>query len=186
MRPRSHHLLLLLATGCATVSPLRPDGSGRAEVGGVEVSIRADAWHDHWLSETQTRVTPVELTLRNGADAGLLVRPDLFTLVLPNGARLAALAPGRLHRALPDAFARNTALYSWPGLRGPGPTTLGVNQLGPDPRPIPDGVVEPGGSASVLLFFDTPADRLAAFVFEAELQDSTGAKLGVARLPFRR
>jgi hypothetical protein len=205
--------------GCATLPPLHPadpaqavraDGAtGQAEASGVKLSVRADDWHN-WLSDVQSRATPVEVAIHNGGESDLLVRPELFALVLPNGARLAALQPGEVHRTLlglavadrassPRAIGphldpftgrydptRTVSLYSWSGLQGRGTLSPPVTSLGPDARPIPEGTLQAGRSASVLLFFATPADKLKSFVFEADLQRPDGAQIGVERIAFGR
>jgi hypothetical protein len=200
---------------CSSLPPLRPDEadrapradtSGKAEVGGVTLSVRADDFRT-WISDTQQRATPIEVSIHNGSNAPLAIRPDDFTLVLPKGARLAAIPPARLQHVLgglavwdgrsplngpsldplTGAYdpARTTSLYAWSGLQGRGPAPP-VTSLGPDVRAQPEGVLAPGRNASFLVFFDTPADKLSQFTFEAALATESGAPLGTARLAFAR
>jgi hypothetical protein len=213
-------LAIAALASCATLPPLRPvdnpqlgvradAATGQAELDGVKLAARADDWHN-WLSDVQSRATPVEVALHNGSESDLLIRPELFALVLPNGARLTALPPGEVHKALLglavadrassprivgprlDPFtgrydpSRTVSLYTWPGLQGRGAVSPPVTSLGPDARPIPEGTVAPGRSASVLLFFDTPADKLKSFVLEADLQRPDGGRIGVERIAFAR
>jgi hypothetical protein len=61
-----------------------------------------------------------------------------------------------------------------------------VTSLGPDARASPEGVVATDRTASVVLFFDIPADKLDRFTFEAVVANPDGVTLGVAHLPFTR
>jgi hypothetical protein len=61
-----------------------------------------------------------------------------------------------------------------------------VTQVGPDTRAAPIGTLATGRIADLVVFFDTPADKLTSFVFEATLADPEAQRLGVARVAFAR
>ena len=211
---RSFGIVAALLASCATVHPLHPADQAIAargdpeiretEAAGVKVAAKADVWHN-WLSDVQSRVTPIEVVLRNDSGSELLICAELFVLVLPNGARLAAMTPAELHRALPDVAppaaglamypaprfpgefpGRQPMLYSWPGVQGRGPVRPPVTQIGPDTRPAPIGTLPTGRTVDLVVFFDTPADKLSSFVFETTLADADAQRLGVARVAFAR
>jgi hypothetical protein len=81
---------------------------------------------------------------------------------------------------------RQPTLYSWPGVLGRGPVRPPINELGPDTRASPEGVLPNGRTADVVLFFDIPADKLQRFVLDATFADTSSQRLGEARLAFAR
>jgi hypothetical protein len=187
----------------AQVEPGRPE-TASGEAAGVRVAARASGWRA-WPDDLQDRLTPIELSVWNEGSAPVRIRADLYELVAPGGKRRAALSPGALSKVMRQKARPGDAMfgandgtvawpgarsipypYAWSGLRGPGPLDRGSRALGPDPRPAPDGVVQTGGHATVMLFFDVPADDLSEFTFEAKLEDAGGSDLGTVRLPFRR
>ncbi len=179
----------------------------------MNLVVRASGWRG-WPDDLQDQLTPVELAIRNGSGQPVRIRPDLFDIVLADGSRHPALAPGDLRRILSTSRARfgptfytgyygmypwpgfyapwgsfypYVWTYSWYGLRGAGPPAAPSGYgRGADLRPSPEGTLESGGTASVMLFFDVPADRQKSFTFEAKLEDAAGQALGTVRVPFAR
>lgn len=127
--PRSLPLVpLLLAAGCIYLPPLVPSDpthavvgdpqSAAVEAGGVRVMLHpAD-----WGSDLEAYVTPVELLLENGSGKEIVLRPKLFTLSIPRGARYEALTAGELRRFLRSTsygYGYGYAGYWYPPAYGP-------------------------------------------------------------------
>ncbi len=183
---------------------------GGTEAAGLKLIVRAGGWRG-WPADLQDRLTPIELSLQNQGGTPLRIQPALFEIDLPSGRRYSALAPGDLARVLrsysrpeDSTLALNSGWndldrgaqsrgasrgyypYAWPGLRGPAPITRETRFLGPDPRPSPEGVLEPGDQATVVLFFDVPADKVQGFIFQAQVESEAGERLGTGRVAFAR
>jgi hypothetical protein len=165
---------------------------GQVEVSGVRLIVQADDWRS-WPEAVQAYLTPIEVKIDNHSGKALRIRHQQYGLTLPNGRQFTALSAAAVEgkwRMICDfgrcAEAQGVYPYVWLGLRGPGAAYPSVNFVGPDPRPVPEGTIEPGGYASVMLFFDVPADQVNAFTFWADLEDDAGVKLGTRRLAFTR
>ncbi len=182
--------------------------AGTAFTDGVRIVVRPEAWRDDYVDEY---FTPIEVAVHNGSARAVQVRPASFSLLAPGGFRYDALTPADVRSVIGPMRAGNYGgygyvLYPWGAPYGPwvGPYGgwWGWNGFGPGPwvgpviyyggrRPVPShalaqGTVEPGGSATVLLFFPVPADKLNALELHASLSDAAGQKVAELRVPFVR
>jgi hypothetical protein len=177
---------------------------------GVRIVVRPGAWEGG--GDVEQVLTPVEVGIHNGSGRAVQVRPASFSLLVPGGFRYDALSPGDVRRALGPArgsaygvgyaFAPwGPPFYAWSGPYG---GWWGWGGFGPSPwwgpvlvygRPgaarIPSealtkGTLEPGGDATILLFFPVPAENLDALELDARLSDASGQKLPELRVPFVR
>jgi hypothetical protein len=207
---------LLLLSACATLPPLRPadptqavadeKSAGTAFANGVRIVVRPGAFS---RDDVEQVLTPVEVAIQNDSGRALQVRPASFSLVVPGGFRYDALAPGDvrrvlgpLHRAYGYAFVPfGPPFYPWAGPYGGwwgwsgfGPSPWWgpvVTHGGPSYGRVPSnaltrGTLEPGGNATILLFFPVPAENLNALELDAALSDGSGQKIADLRVPFVR
>jgi hypothetical protein len=181
--------------------------SASAEAGGVRLTVHAGDWGGS-PGDLEERLTPAEVFIENGSGKALLITPEHFSLVAPNGFRYQAMEPGvvqRLAAARRDgvAYVGVYGAYPWPGTWGPwgfgfypyvwwgwyGPVYPYWGWVPPvrvNPQPSPRGTLEPGGSASLLLFFPVPSLELPRFELRAELETEGGARLGAVRVQMVR
>jgi hypothetical protein len=181
--------------------------SATAEAAGVRITVHAGDWTGS-PQDLEERLTPVEVFIENGSGRALRVSPELFSLVAPDGFRYQALEPGEVQRRAAAqragvAYVGVYGAYPWPGFWRPwrhgfypyvwwgwyGPAYPYWGSVPPEevnPQPSPKGAIEPGGSASVLLFFPVPSLELSRLELRAELVTDTGAKLGIIRVQMVR
>lgn len=205
----------LLLAACATLPPLRPADPTQAVPGersaatafaaGIRIVARPGA--PPGSGDLEEVVTPVEIAIRNDSGRTLRVRPRDFTLLAPDGFRHEALAREDLRNLVgPYRGAAYGASYYWaqpwgfhPWIgpyagwwgwgHGPGPAWIWVPHSaygGVPTRALAQGTLEPGGSASILLFFPVPASGLDAFTLDATLLDASGQEVAALRVPFAR
>jgi hypothetical protein len=195
--------LLLASAACASEgrpgldwnTPPVPGGAGSATVGDVEVSASADAWRG-WPRDLWRVVTPIHVVIDNRGAVPLRVLPGNFTLVVDGQRSLAATDPidvrGVTDEPPPDSTGSRFGIPS-PGyadwaLQAGAPTGSGEPQPGehfplPTPemleRALPEGVVEPGQSASGFVYFERPPARAAALALAFRLvNDQDGEPRG--------
>jgi hypothetical protein len=178
---------------------------------GIRIVVRPGAWDG--ADDVEQVLTPVEVAIHNASGRAVQVRPASFSLLVPGGFRYDALSAADVRRALGPARARayggvgyafapwGPPFYPWAGPYG---GWWGWGGFGPSPwwgpvlvygRPsaarIPSealtkGTLEPGGNATILLFFPVSAQNLDALELDARLSDASGQKLPELRVPFVR
>src|SRR5512140_3691613 len=92
--------VLIVASGCATVPPLRPADPAQAianepsaaasVVSGIRLLVRPGGWKGY-SGDLDAYFTPVEVAIQNGSGRALRIRPESFSLLTPNGFRHEAL-----------------------------------------------------------------------------------------------
>jgi hypothetical protein len=211
-------ILALALSGCAyqhaVFGPASPDQAvegqpeaATAEAAGVRITVHAGDWGGS-PKDLEERLTPVEVFIENGSGRALLVRPEYFGLVGPNGFRYQALEPGEVQRraaAQRDgvAYVGVYGAYPWPGFWRPwrhgfypyvwwgwyGPVYPYWGPPPParvEPQPSPRGTLEPGGSVSVLLFFPVPSLELPRLELRVDLEAESGSEIGTIRVQLVR
>ena len=204
---RSAPLALAAALACASgPQHLRPSDpaqtvageprAGAASAAGVRVTVRP-AEASGWIVDE--RLTPIEVVIDNRSGRSLLLRPERFAVVLPDGARAEALTREEVRRRYGPSVGDETdsvrvyqhsptgfVYFPWandlpPGWNGIVPAAA----LAPSATLAREDV--PSGSmAKVLLLFGLPAARLERFELQAELVDPGGDAVATVRVPFER
>jgi hypothetical protein len=211
-------VIALALTGCASqhavFRPALPEQavegqpeSASAEAAGVRITVHAGDWRGS-PEDLEARLTPVEVFIENNSGKPLVIRPENFGLVAPDGFRYQALEPREVqHRSAAYggglAYFGLYGAYPWPGFWRPWRhgfyPYVWWDWYGPaypywgwapaervQPQPSPRGTLEPGGHASVLLFFPVPSLELPRLELTAHLVTETGEKLGTIRVPMVR
>jgi hypothetical protein len=185
--------------------------AGTAFADGIRIVVRPGAWKGG--EDLEQYLTPVEVAIHNASGRAVQVRPASFSLLVPGGFRYDALSAEDVRRALGPMRAGvyggygylfapwGTPFYGW---GGPYRAWSGWNGFGPSPwwgpvvyyggpssGRIPteartQGTLEPGGHATILLFFPVPAEHLDTLALDASLSDTSGQKLAALRVPFVR
>lgn len=181
--------------------------AGTAFANGIRIVVHPGAWKGG--EDLEQYLTPVEVAIHNGSGRAVQVRPASFSLHVPGGFRYDALSTEEVRRFLgpmrggygyafvpwgPPFYPRGGPYVGWWGWNGYGPSPwLGpvIYYGGPSYGRIPTGALtkgtlEPGGDATILLFFQVPADTLSALALDATLSDPSGQRLADLRVPFVR
>ncbi len=183
--------------------------AGTAFANGIRIVVRPGAWKG---DDVEQVLTPVEVAIHNDGGRAVQVHPASFSLLVPGGFRYDALSPEDVRRALGPmrgggygyAFVPGGAPFypwawagpyrgwsSWSGF-GPSPwwgpvITYGGRGYARVPsHAFAQGSLDPGGDATILLFFPVPAGNLNALELGASLSDESGQKLAELRVPFVR
>lgn len=206
--------------GCATTPELvpapdaqpAPPGPGKgaiAEVSGVRVIARSDAWAG--FPPDLDKVTPILVTIENDGKVPLRIRYNEFSLVAPStGKRYAAIPPFNIRGIEVEPITSLGYSGFWvapyyapyyPRLRpyyGVFPfDSYYYDQYYPAwvdiqlptgdmiQKALPEGVLDPGGRITGYLYFQN-VDRDARMVeFTQELVDAdNGERFGEVRIPF--
>ncbi len=184
--------------------------SATAFADGVRIVVRPGAWDGG--EDLEQYLTPVEVAIHNGSNRRLQVRPSEFSLLAPGGFRYDALSTEDVRRILGPlrggiyggygyAFVPwgvpftpwggpYGGWWGWEGF-GPAPWWGPVVYYGAPGYRIPSsalaqGTLEPGGNATVLVFFPVPAEKLNALELDASLADAAGQRVAELRVPFVR
>jgi hypothetical protein len=186
--------------GCATdlrspavVSALSsPATAGSATMDDVEVVARTDAWRG-WPRDLSRVVVPVHVTVANRGDALLHVARASFALVVEGQQRLAAADPldvrGVIYEPPPglpdDGHGPGGPGYSDWALQPSAPAAPWDPRVGeqfalPTPdmleRALPEGVLEPGRTATGFLYFERPPARTRVVEFTVVLVEASSGE----------
>jgi hypothetical protein len=202
-------LLLLSMLGCVHTMQLVPSGPTMANGEGIEVRVGERQWSGS-PGDLATLVTPLYVRVHNGSDQPVQIAYRNLTLDT-NGMQASAIPPFHIQRAAgaPTELAATAythdsfLLYSpyanfypaaplwgepWDfdpvyydrmyGVWAPSLPTRDMLRLA-----LPEGVLQPGGTAAGFLYFKTPSDPgQAAFSLEL-VQARTGEPLGEVSIP---
>ncbi len=185
--------------------------AGTASAGGIRIVVRPGAWKGG--EDLEQYLTPVEVAIHDASERAVQVRPASFSLLVPGGFRYDALSTEDVRRALGPMRAGiyggygyasppwGSPFYRWAGPYG---RWWGWSGFGPSPwwgpvvvyggpssgripsHALTQGTIEPGGSATILLFFPVPAENLDALELDASVSDASGQKVAELRVPFVR
>jgi hypothetical protein len=184
-------VLALASSGCAsepypvTVSSVSPAfaRTRSATAADVEVAVTPDAWHG-WPRDLSRVVTPIHVSIANRGDAPLRVVRGNFALLVDGRRRLAAADPNDVRGVIyepPPARIGSEPPGSGDWALQPGAPAASwdprVREQFPLPTPemleraLPEGVLEPGRTASGFLYFEraaaTPRVELTAILVDA-------------------
>jgi hypothetical protein len=207
-------------TGCASTPELvpapnaqpAPPGPGKgavAEVRGVTVIARSDAWSG--FPPDLDRVTPILVTIENDGAVPVRIRYNEFSLEAPStGASYAAIPPFDVRGTEVEPITRLGYRGFWvapyyapyyPGLRPYYgafpfdqyyydqyyPTWVNIELPTGDmvQKALPEGVLDPGGRVTGCLYFRKVKRGAGTVEFTDKLVNAaTGAALGTIRIPF--
>jgi hypothetical protein len=203
-------LLFTLAIGCVHALSLVPAGETNAQSAGVAVQVGAKQWSGEPI-DLPSIVTPLYVSVHNASDQPVRLRYRDLSLA-SGGMQASAIPPFRIQRpegsamALPEtAFASDGFfLYSpyatfypqapiWAGgpwdfdpafydrLYGTWQPSLPTKDM--LRMALPEGVLQPGGSASGFLYFQTPQQAGAAQFTIEIVQAKTREPLGTIAIP---
>lgn len=213
--------ILIGVAGCAAAPELvpapgaqpAPPGPGKgatAEVAGIRVIARSEAWSG--FPTNLDRVTPIMVTIENDGAAPLRLRYNEFSLVDPaSGRRYAAVPPFNVRGVEAEPVTDLGFSGFWvapyyapyfPGIqpyRGAFPfdriyydeffpTWVNIELPTGDmiQKALPEGVLDPGGRVTGYLYFQNVKRGTGMVEFTAELVTVTnGESLAVVRIPFQ-
>jgi hypothetical protein len=203
---RSAPLVLAAALACASApQQLRPSDpaqtvageplAGAASAAGVRVTVRPAA-ASGWIVDD--RLTPVEVVIDNRSGRNLLLRPERFAVVMPDGARADALTREEIRRRYGPSVGDETdpirvyqrsptgvVYFPWANLPPGWVGIVPAATLAPSATLARKDLAS-GSAARVLLLFGLPAARLDRFELQAELVDPAGEPVATIRVPFER
>lgn len=206
-------------SGCASTPELvpasgaqpAPPGPGKgavAEVRGVRVIARSDAWSG--FPPDLERVTPILVTIENDGAVPLRIRYNEFALVAPaTGARFAAIPPFDIRGVEVEPVTSLGYSGFWvapyyapyyPRLRPYYgafpfddfyydqyyPTWVDIELPTGDmiQKALPEGVLDPGGRVTGYLYFQNVKRDAGLVEFTQELVSAEGRDIGTVRIPF--
>ena len=190
-----------------------PGGGAVATAAGVRVIARPQAWE--WGPDNLTsEVTPILIELRNEGTRPVLVRYNHFWLTDADGHRFNVMPPYDVDGSLNEAYTVRNPIYGFnrfavapylsrwyprfnryggafgydPSYYSPYVTRyreIKLPTVDMVQRALPEGVLEPGGSAMGFVYFEEFHRDAKTLTLAADIVDATsGSVIGTAQIPF--
>lgn len=180
------------------------ENEAQADVGGVAVRAAIGGWRGD-PRDLEQKLTPVDVTVRNGSGRPIHLGPEAFWLVVGDR-RLRVLDQGAVSRAMTELVGSRRYGPRAPRVGAVGGPTFpgydGTDPYGPRsdspanapvpaagswyPSQLPSGMLAAGAATSVILYFDTPGRTLRKAALEVNVLAADGERIGTIRMPYER